>query len=366
MSTSVKVFRNTDTGAPVLSSSAGTLIAVLDACLQDGYGNITLDSLVVASDVATATKSTGHGFTMLDNVGPVIRMAGATPAGLNGDVRITVTSSTQFTFTTTGISDQTATGTITAKRAPAGFTKAFSGTNLAAYRSDDVTGTRLYLRVDDTGNPAKTRGYEVMTDINTGTGDYPTVAQMENGVYTYKNYSSTWTLISDGKLFYFLTDLATYQGLLVFGDPISFKAGDAFHSVVCGARDDTINLFFSRTDSNGAIGCYVARSHSQLGTAQTFTRKAHVSQAARIGSAGALAYPNPVDNSATFCPVEWWDTALRGFMPGLYSQIHATIPPNNTVFTEVAGLDGHTLWLKSGYDFGGTCSYTFDITGPWR
>ena len=50
----------------------------------------------------------------------------------------------------------------------AGWTKAFSGTNLAAYRQG--AGSMCYLRVDDgTGSfKVKMRGYESMTDIDTG------------------------------------------------------------------------------------------------------------------------------------------------------------------------------------------------------
>lgn len=37
----VKVYRSTDTSAPVLNGSVGTFINVLDACLVNGYGDKT-------------------------------------------------------------------------------------------------------------------------------------------------------------------------------------------------------------------------------------------------------------------------------------------------------------------------------------
>lgn len=137
---SVRYYDSTMAGAPALSGTPGALISVLDACLKDGFGTVTLNSLVVAGNVATGTVNAGHGFTMVGGaVGPVITIAGATPAGLNGTWRIaSVPNSTTFTFATSGIADQTATGTITAKRAPLGFSKVFSGTNKAVYRADDV------------------------------------------------------------------------------------------------------------------------------------------------------------------------------------------------------------------------------------
>lgn len=171
--TSVRYYDSTMAGAPALSGTVGALIGVLDACLVNGFGTVTLNSLVVAGNVATGTVNAGHGFAMIGGaVGPVIAIAGATPAGLNGTWCIaSVPGSTTFTFSTAGIADQAATGTITAKRPPLGFSKAFSGTNKAAYRADDVASSRLYLRVADDGTGAATyarvRGFETMSDVDT-------------------------------------------------------------------------------------------------------------------------------------------------------------------------------------------------------
>jgi hypothetical protein len=70
MPSSIKYFDSTMAGAPSMADAAGNLVAVLDACLVDGVGSVTLDSLVVAGDVATGTLSTGHGFTMAGLTGP--------------------------------------------------------------------------------------------------------------------------------------------------------------------------------------------------------------------------------------------------------------------------------------------------------
>ncbi len=81
MSTAVKYYDSTMSGAPSLSGTAGALVGVLDACLVDGFGSVTVDSLTVASNVATATISGGHQFAMIGNTGPVITIAGANPSG---------------------------------------------------------------------------------------------------------------------------------------------------------------------------------------------------------------------------------------------------------------------------------------------
>ena len=369
MSNSVKVFASTDSGAPVLSGTAGALIGVLDACLQNGYGEVTIDSLVVASDVATVTDSTGHGFTMLGAVGPVVRISGATPAGLNGDWRITVTSATQFTFTTSGITDQTASGTIVVKRAPAGFTKAFSGTNLAAYRSDDVTGTRLYLRIDDgTTTYSTVRGYEALTDINTGTGLFPAA----NGYLAKSSAANTtarpWKLIGDGRLFYFFSnsDGASYFDSLVFGDINSYKSGDAYHCWLCAATtsasygNDLLKLL------GAATGSVLARSYTQTGGVIGSSRYSHAISTS-LGMGGS-AYVNPVDNGFHAWPVEIWETTVtaRGLAPGFWNPVHLTNTiTDKTVVSDIPQLAGRSLWVVV-VNTSTTNRAAFDITGPWR
>ncbi len=368
--TTVKVFQNitgTDSGVPQLSGTAGALITVLDACLVNGYGSVTLDSLVVASNVATCTKSTGHGFTAIGTTGPVIRVSGSTPAGLNADWRITVVSSTVFTFVTTGISDQTATGTIDAKRAPAGFSKAFSGTDKAAYRSDDVTGTRLYLRVDDSGTTnARIRGYETMSDVDTGTGLYPTEAQISGGGYMWKSSSGiaqSWMLISDGQMVYFFDNAngANFIGGLFFGDIIPYMSMDAYRcALLCSS---TASASTTLSQFNAAGGTYLARSYTQLGTAVGSARYSHGKTSALC--AGGQSYPAPVDTGLHLWPVECWEetTLARGMMPGLWNPVHSgNSISHGTVVESIPQLPGRTFFIQQ------TTSYraAFDVTGPWR
>lgn len=92
---------------PRCSRAPPALIAVLDACLVTGFNIKTLTSLSVSGGVATGVVALGHGFT--DQA--VVLIAGATPGGLDGECRITVTSATQFTFPTTA-PDGAATSTV--------------------------------------------------------------------------------------------------------------------------------------------------------------------------------------------------------------------------------------------------------------
>jgi hypothetical protein len=98
-------------------------------------------SLVVASNIATATISGGHSA----EVGSVVLVSGATPSGLNSEKKVLSVGAgnTTLTFDAPGISDQTASGTISLKLAGAGWSKEFTGTNLAAYKSNNVAGHGL-------------------------------------------------------------------------------------------------------------------------------------------------------------------------------------------------------------------------------
>lgn len=365
---SVKYFDSTMSGAPSLSGTAGALIGVLDGCLVDGFGSVTVNSLVVASNVATATVSAGHQFAMIGNTGPVIRIAGASPPALNSDWRVTVTSATTFTFPTTGISDQTASGTITAKRAPAGFSKAFTGTNKAAYRSDDLTGTRLYCRVDDTGTTnARIRGYETMSDVDTGTGLFPTDAQLSGGSYVYKSGAASsavrnWMLYSDGRIVYFFGDAsanAQYIGGVVFGDIDSYASGDAYSCVLIGAAGNNSPGYLYVLNSQ--YYSFLARRFDGVGTSIDSARYSHAKTGNYLGTGGE-SFPAPADASFHLWPIEAWDSTVnsRGLLPGCWNPVHSAAGVG--VNYGVLEVNGRTMVPQVTNNY--RC--VMDITGPWR
>lgn len=372
--TEVKYYRSTDSGAPTLSGEAGKLINVLDGLIA-GYGQVTLDSLVVASDVATGTLSTGHGFVMVGGtVGPVILIAGATPSSLNGEWRIaTVPGSTTFTFVTEGISDQTATGTITAKIAPAGRTKVYSGTNLAAYQCDDPTGNQFFHYIDDTNaTNARFRGYESMTSISSGTNPFPTDAQQSGGLYFYKSSAASsatrpWIAILDQHLIYLFADGANnsaWNGFLLFGDGNSYKANDAYACLVLGAVTAGNDTYFYSL--NTVQGSYTARSYTQVGTSIATGRTSH-GRMNYIGytTGGNPVLPSPVDNNAHVWPVEFYENAGpgRGLMPGLWCPVHNGGISHGTLISDIANLPDHVLMC---HKTAGSYYPAMDISGPWR
>lgn len=387
--TSVRYFDSTMSGAPSLSGTAGALISVLDACLVNGFGTVTLDSLVVASNVATGTVSGGHGFSMIGStVGSVITIAGATPSGLNGTWRIaSVADSTHFTFVTSGISDQTATGTITAVRAPLGFSKVYSGTNKAAYRAGDIMSSRLYLRVADDGTGAATyariRGYEGMSDVDTGTGPFPTDTQQSGGLYWGKSSAASstaraWRIVGDSQGFYLFVNqdgAGAWLGVAWIDIP-SEKAGDAYRTLIVGGSTATVSNqgpLHVVNNSASSAGHYFARSYVQTGTSIAAFKLSHYLAANGIGFYG-IAYPAPMGGQFYCAPVDVWEgtayasaTALRGPLPGIYAPLHpATQLTDGSFQTDVIGLDGRTLFVQIIKYGGSNFAAAFDLTGAWR
>lgn len=363
--TTVKYFSSTMSGAPALSGTAGTLIGVLDACLVNGFGSVTLDSLVVASNVATGTVSAGHNFSMVGNTGPVITIAGATPAGLNGEWRIaSVPGASTFTFATTGITDQTATGTITAKRSPAGSEKVFSDTNKACYQSSNLLVNSAFLRVDDTGTTnARIIGYEEMTDVNTGTNPFPTNAKMPGGLYCYKSQNTSsceWLLIADNKCFYLFNNAnnATFNGGCCFGKTKSYVSSDTYNTIIKASTNESGSFALSLV---GASGGYVARNFLNTELSVEWSIHTHSNiPFSRLGNA-AQSYPSPIGHAFMAWPIELWESGgARGLMPGLWNPLHNNLIHKTTISFCIQ-LPERTLLIskQDGY------FVAIDITGPW-
>lgn len=388
--TTVKHFHSTQPNAPVSNGQPGSLIAILDACLVNGFGEVSASSLTVSSNVATVVVPSGHSF----EPEMIALVSGATPSGLNGEKRIISTTTTSITFSTSGIADQVATGSITVKLAPAGWEKVFSGTNLAVYRSTDPSSTRMFLRVDDTGTiNARVVGYENMTDVNTGTGRFPTESQVSGGGYWGKSNSADstaryWQLFANSSTFYI--KLHTHYikpgitgSVQSFGDFKSLKAGDRY---ACRLYAHKNNQATSGTNQEMSweymvapgAKVFVARSYSGLGgSLESYHTSELHSVSGASGYAGTLitpgSFPNVADNGLVLSRkvIVEPGVALRGFDVGALLCIqnaHNSFNNNDTI-DGTGQLSGRKLKaVKCGSPSGdGSQGVIFvDITGPWN
>lgn len=390
--TSVKHITNTMSGAPVLNGVAGSLISLLQAFLVDGFDNKSATSLVVASGVATLSFTGAHSAT----VDSVVLVSGATPSNLNGEQKVTAVAAGVVKFATAE-SDGTATGTISFKMAPVGWTQPFSGTNLAVFRSSDLLGGRMYLRVDDTNatNP-RVRSYETMSDVSTGTGPSPTDAQISGGGYWSKSGVAnsnpiTYVIAADSRAL--LVYIARYQissagyycgAVRGFGDIVSHRpSGDLFGSFL-SATQYAGNM--SDTSLDGYYpSAFIARSHTGLGasvTEQLWPIAGSRITSSGLDSAGAGPFPSPIDGGLRLTKVAVGVTAnstVRGTIPGFYRVPHTTTFPgfkNHDVVLGTGSMSGRKLIAVNSTSGGGTdntASYDYntgvsfiDVTGPWR
>lgn len=373
-------------GAPVLSGTAGALIAILDAVLVNGFGLQTASAVTIAGGVATVNVPTAPSAT----VGTVVLVAGATPAGLNGEQRVTATTANSVSFATaiTGA----VTGTVTVKVAPAGWSKLYSGTNLAAYKITAVEGTGCILKVDDTGaTVARVRGYEAMTDMATGTGPFPTVSQWtEPGLWWSKSNAASaearpWRIVADDRGLYFFPKnadtLGEHQGNY-FGDILSLKSNDPYACILRANSADRSASVVALSDSleyadpsQSVDGLYAARAANTLGGAI----KHHNTPVMTVGlpllhvtGGSGWVYPSPIDNGLMLTPLVVYSAAgYRGYFPGMHVSPQLTNAAFSTgdVVEGSGGMAGKTVAvIKLGAPSPGTSQGVVfvDCLSDWR
>ena len=255
--------------------------------------------------------------------------------------------------------------------AAAGWAKAFSGTNLAAYRPP-VGGNRLYLRIDDTGTTnGRGVGYESMTDVNTGVGGFPTEAQIAGGMYWPKSNTADatarpWIIAATDRMLIMHVSPtsvanATNASICAFGDLKSYKSGDAYGTVhIAGILSTPTtsnvlhNLGITLVASNGH---YVARSYTQTGTSLQIGK--HTDAAKSMGTTtmgganSTLVYPNPPDGGLYVAPLwvhEISGPSVRGTIPGLWCPLHNKPLEHLDTFSGTGALAGRTFLALKMYN----------------
>lgn len=377
--TTVKWARSDMPGAPVLTRAAGSMAALLDAFLVDGWGLQAATSVVIASGVATATFAADHAAAMHS----VVEVAGATGSytDLNGEQKITIANSNTLKWAT-ALPDGTATGSITVKMAGGGWERPFTGTNLRAYRSASAQRHGQYLRVNDTGvGFTRVIGYENMTAISTGTGLFPTSAQVSGGYYWMKSVTATaapisWVAGTDGRMLYLFTEPlgADYPAskIMVFGDMApEAPAGDAYATLLLGdvTPDESSGGFFYLSGyGSGANTAYaVPRAYGGVGAC---VRGVVVST---VHNDSYGTFPNPITGGFNLAATEYRDTAgnaftrarLPGLRLGLVRSVESVIPPRSILSV---GARAYAVALSSNslYSTTDLTPVALDITGPWR
>jgi len=337
------IFRSSDTGAPTLNGVAGSLISVLDACLVDGYGSTFAtgsfigdgvivndgDTVTIGSTVYTYrttisgqppyTVAIAAAVTALDNLVAAINGTGtvgtsytagtdphpsvwalprtgttvplsARTGGTSGNSIALSESSAHLTSSGSTLSGGGGSNSKTAL----GWSKDFTATNRATYRAP--AGVRHYLDVDDSasnatalGRSAVIRGFETMTAVGTGSGQFPNTSLAAAGVGpipksdTLSGAGRTWLLIGDERGFYFFNSTTvanppvlsthTWPTNWAFGEIESFLVGDNYRTMIAmttltptsfvdniGLNGPTLN-----NTSSDATRTFLARTYTGFG-----------------------------------------------------------------------------------------------------
>jgi hypothetical protein len=384
VASSVRFFHSDMFGAPQINAVAGDLIGILDACLIDGFGSKSVNSILVAGGVATVNISSGHDFEVYS----VVRISGADQAELNGDWQVTTADASNLTFACPGVSDQSATGTITASRATPGYwEKSFSGTNKAAFRSTHPDNAGFLLRIDDSApgtGKSPVRGYEAMADIDNGDAAFPTVSQagdlywLRSSTTSAANLPRPWSLICDSQFFWFL--LAIYPGFysvpFMFGRLVSGAPTDIILTACEGSYVGNQSTILAPIVRQGE---WIARGADPSIVVPTLIRRLGV---ANMNSdltlyGGGEAFPSIFSSGYVFNPsvIVQSEGRTRGLLPCLQglTSAESTLPlepgtePRRMVISPTSLLP-RPLFMTDviGPSYSGVSYLTFDIQGPWR
>lgn len=398
---STPIFYHSDMpGFPAgVTTIAGGAIAVLDACLVDGANLTNVMVITQAAGVATATTTSNHNFA----VGDRVLVSGASPAAYNGLHKVTAKTSTTFAFAVDAATASPATGTIEAKHPGAGWSKTFTDTNVAAYRSATSDGGMgHYLQVED-NNPFsdsfasfRLRAAVGHTALNTATRLLG-ARRLMRGVNSADANQTRWWVVADDRTayvhFYGANTFSNYKQMMVFGElaPVSAADDGAWVAQGYSASATSSEVFqpltqYIRPNSGNALLQAIKRGDGLDAPAHLMASVLGYAGYDTIGMGTAqsmYAQPNPFSGRVDLMPIlasESMDsnvdpsrTALRGTFRGVYQPYG--------LFSAGSFSSNFTLLLP-GLDVGGTAkdilvarvvsgSYdtnaqlAFDLTGPW-
>lgn len=382
-----------------------------------------LGSVVYGGGSTFTPPSSAYSYTpLIGNVetGWYVNIAGANETqynGLQGPITLVSASATQvvFTFPISTTPASPATGTLTWGRAGLQWLKPFSGVNKAVYQSQDYASNRFYLQVlNDRASAASTatvnfRGYESMSDVDTGVNAFPTVAGISN-LYLRTNVSGANTncdsiqfaLFGDGKTFFIQASVlqAAYDIYMMgFGYFISSVPGDGYNTfigAIYGAisqnsalpsfNSTSIITNFTANWIQANVGLFIARPYSQLGACNG---RAALSSFTALGTSGGgsnnyawgtgnagnvLQTPGGGDGNMYLLPIYVLEggvsnaaqITMRGRMPGWYAPLAAPSITNFQEFPGVSGMTSGTTALGLTYCSGANIGSLFiDKNGPW-
>lgn len=350
-------------------SDAGAMIAILKACLVDGFGSLVPDSIVWDETKALAKASFSAGHSYLQD--SVIACSGSAVADYNGKHRIIEITSTEIYFELDTVPVAAASGSLEIKIAPLGWEITFAnGTNDIIIFTPPGNLGNVSLRVDNSaydgwsGTYARLMKVEMIenaTDINTYDSIYEG-AWPATGRYS----DHKWDLVGDSRIIYFMPEYGAgkNQACFVAGYIDTIRAGDEYHFIM----NHVLNSSSSNSENywnsiNSSYEYYSQFSRNFDTTSRAIARKYHQLEGtdswkkAGMGTydSSITLMPNPVDNGFYIntepSMIFESDNAFRGYMPMLISPLadHSSFSRSN--LKNLPEHDGKIFrMLRSTYD----------------
>lgn len=383
----VKYFHSGQADAPIITgNSPGSILALLKGALVTGLRVLAPTSVTISGGVATATFVSGT-FA----VGEIIAIDGATPSALNGEAIVTASGVASCSWATAA--SGAVSGTISIRLAPAGWTVPFEDTGRAVFQSGDPASSLFYYRIEDTaGQSARIRGFETMSDVDTGAMPFPTNSQISGGGYLWKSsvVNGTpirWKIFVSSRTVLLAFAAGTGMGagnhtapLRGFGDAIEeAPGGDPWSSFVSYSGSTVTNSQTGPLNGGGnfsATGAtVVARSRGGIGGALQINAHPFVgntgSESGADGTLGSLS--GDIAGRLRLSKIYFQESSgsPRAGVPGVYripqSAVLGTLNDGDLVDGGDA-LPGRVLVaVVCGPFYNGTPAgiYLVDITGPW-
>jgi hypothetical protein len=337
----VRIYKSTDASAPVLTGQAGSLVALLSACLVDGYG-------------AVAAAGWTKPFTATNKA--VFRNSAVNGTGFYVNV------------------DDAATGAGGAKEA---FATGFQTMSAVA------TGTGQFPSAASLAVGTPLSGAVVWRKSNTADA-----------------VARPWVLLADDTVFYLFVETGDNVGgtfAHMFGDIYSFAATDPYRCMIIG--QNAVNTDYQRNSfatlnqnpNSTIIGHFMAADWTGLSASLAVGKIADTVKMSR-GSYGASSggtgnlntggtnlqmgqdgqnpltvtpFPNPIDGSMMLSPV-WicYGNKIRGYLKGIWAPLHHLCVNHNDAFAGAGNMAGKSFlsqWVAAQQSGG---SYQFHWGNP--
>ena len=285
---------------------------------------------------------------------------------------------------------------VTGSSSPAGWTKPYTGTNIAIFKQPSTANQRyLYITEASANQYAYMTGLETASSISVYSGQFPSSGQNSGAVNiprssTYDATARPWILVATDKIFYLWINGSSSVPVTVlsntfsmcFGDFISIVPGDTYNTILIAYNTATI----TPSNTQGGLSCintslqtlspggYVARNYTQIGSSINVSRSNNFAFAAAANSSGALGmpFPNPADGNiyvSQFYIGENVGTSsgiYRGYLPGIWNLLHnITSLSDGDQITNIAGLTGKTMEVHFTYAGGAASGFLLEISNTW-